>query len=111
MRTNGWELTDEQKQKFIPIIKEYVDKLESTDLDDTVDELELTFQGIGPYQLSKILEELGYEEDEDCPSDSNGWEMDFWLYYNHPGKKNYAERLVISGTGMTFELQLRTGVD
>ena len=110
-RINGWEVTEELREKFTPIIKEYIDKLEQTNLEDEPEQLELTFQGIGPYQLSKILEELGYEEDEDCPMDTNGWELDFWMYYNHPDKKNYAEKLVISGTGITFELKLGSGVN
>ena len=111
-KVNGWVLTDEQKEKFIPIIEKYIDTLDSTELDkDMPDELELTFQGIGPYQLGKLLEELGYTEDEDCDMETNGWQCDFWMYYTNSNKKNFAERLVISGTGITFELKLYSGVE
>lgn len=111
-KINGWKLTNELREKFIPIIEEYINKLEQTDLEENEpDKLELTHQGIGPYQLGELLQELGYQEDEDCPMDTNGWQCDFWMYYNHPDKKNYAEKLVISGTGITFELELGSGVE
>ena len=57
---NRWNLTNEQKEKFIPILKEYFDRLENmtdedvdkicaTSKDNSEFELDLTYESIGPY--------------------------------------------------------------
>lgn len=90
--TNRWTLTKEVRREFTPIIQKFIDdkSLSSLDLSDTK---------LNPYTLGEILEELGYEKTE---IDSNGWEMDFSIHYN---KEGHTE-LVLSGTGITFELKI-----
>lgn len=96
-KINHYILTPQIENEFKPIIEEYIKKIESSDTD--VEPLELTGKKINPSQLEELLEKLGYEQ---YNSDSNGWEMDFWIYFRKP---NYQD-LIISGTGITFELKL-----
>lgn len=110
---NKWQVTDEIKAKFIPMLKEYFGKVESLteEQSDNVQEgdlaLELTDVGINPYQLRVLLEEeFGYERTD---SDRNGWELDFWIYMRRTDGKTFpsgCQNMVISGCGMTFTLVL-----
>lgn len=54
------------------------------------------------YVIESILGDLGYEQSD---FDTNGWEMDFWIHYQHEDP-NYPP-LCISGTGITKEVYLR----
>lgn len=97
-----WNLTNEQREKFKPVILEYINKVNNADECESVEKLDLTFKGISSYQLQKLLEELGYKE---LDFDSNGWQFDFWIkMYNKDNTR--AGRLTISGCGMSFELKL-----
>lgn len=100
-----WNLTEEIKNKFKPIVEEYLNQLENEEItEEQWDGIDLTNKGINPIQLKELLEEeFGYEDD--C-FDSNGWEHDFWQYMNNDNRKNYAKKLCIGGCGMTFELNL-----
>lgn len=94
---NKYELTDEVKEKFIPIVQDYINKVEAEDFEGS--ELRLTDTELNPYTLWKLLEELGYEKTE---FDDNGWQMDFWIEFTKEG----FQTLTIAGTGITFELTL-----
>ena len=77
---NRWQLTDEIKEKFVPILKEYLNKMETMPeevFEEETYDLDLSDTGINPYQLWQLLEtEFGYEE---IDIDENGWEQDFWI--------------------------------
>lgn len=93
-----WEPTQEQKNKFVPMIKEFMKKVEKNP--DTKEYIDFYNQGISPYQLKAILEDdLGFIDTE---FNMNGWEMDFWISMLKNGRE-----YVISGTGMTFEMVFR----
>lgn len=109
---NRWKLADELREKFKPLLTEYLNKVENLTVEQiekmTNEELglELSDKGINPYQLQILLEELGYEENE---FDTNGWQMDFWINMKRKDGKHFeshCENLVIAGCGMTFELKL-----
>lgn len=114
---SGWVITEEEREKFLPIIKEYMDKLESL-TEEQIDELyeknredelvlDLSNTGINPYMLRKIMEEdFGYEY---MGSDQNGWEMDFWINLDRKEGRNFpsgCSSMVIEGCGMIFRLHL-----
>lgn len=102
-----YELTSSVKNKWCPIIKDFLYILDNWkpeyENDDTKKtELDLSGTEINPYTLKELLiNEFGYEEDDD-KFDTNGWQMDFWIYLN----KSSHVSLCITGTGITFELIL-----
>lgn len=107
---NRWQLTDEIRAKFIPILKEYLDRMETMPeetFEEEIYDLDLSDAGINPYQLWKLLEEeFGYEE---IDIDRNGWEQDFWIRMHRTDGKTFSNRskyLMISCCGMTFEIKL-----
>lgn len=98
MKENRWEPTQEQKDKFIPMLNEFIDKVKKDP--ETKDCIDFYNKGISPYQLKSILEdELGFE---DGGIDRNGWEMDFWITMSKDGVD-----YMIAGTGITFEMVFR----
>ena len=98
--TNRYNTTEEQKQKFIPIIQEFINRIESASEDEVYSiQLNLTDQGINPYQIWSLLNDLGYEDDY---VDHNGWELDFWIKFEKEGFKT----ITMTGTGITFEVLL-----
>lgn len=100
---NRWELNPKVKEVYLPIIKEHIDKIENynpKEEDPYEIELDLSDTPLNPYILWNILEEdLGYER---IRQDDNGWQLDFWVYFEKTGHSN----LVVRGCGMTFELIL-----
>lgn len=109
---NRWNLTDEIKAKFKPILQEYFDKVENLTIEQVEamsnEELglELSDTGINPSQLVDLLEEFGYKEND---RDDNGWELDFWIDMRRKDGKCFdstCENLVVRGCGMTFELKI-----
>lgn len=110
---NRWIVTDEIRDKFKPILKEYFDKVENLTVEQAEKMsnedlgIDLSDKGINPSQLVDLLEEFGYKEDD---RDDNGWELDFWIYMRrHDGEtlNSPCDKLVIIGCGMTFELKIR----
>lgn len=98
MKENRWEATQEQREKFIPILQEFINKALKTP--NTKECIDFYNQGVSPYQLKSILEDdLGFE---DSGFDSNGWEFDFWITMSKDGTN-----FMIAGTGMTFEMVFR----
>lgn len=109
---NRWNVTDEIREKFKPILAEYLNKVENLKAEqiDAMDNEELAIDfyntGINPHQLVTLLEELGYEEED---RDDNGWQLDFWINMRRTDDKTFdshCEHLVVNGCGITFELKL-----
>lgn len=98
MSENRWNPTQEQKDKFIPMIKEFMEKVKNNP--NTKECIDFSDKGISPSQLKNILEnELGFEE---ADFDTNGWQWDFWITTGKDGVD-----YMIAGTGMTFEMVFR----
>jgi hypothetical protein len=108
---NRWILSDEVKEKYKPIIQQWLNKMEKLTKDeiDKMDNkefcIELSDTELRPYTLLELMHELKYGEDE---FDDNGWELDFWINIVKKGKyyPSGCEKLCIHGCGMTFELNL-----
>lgn len=108
-----WHLTQERKDKFIPILTEYFTKLESlTDaeverLENKEMQLDLYDSGLSPYTLKCLLEEhFGYEK---ISQNNNGWEMDLWINLRRKDNKTFdstCEAMTIQSCGQTFTLIL-----
>ena len=108
---NRWLLTDDIREKIAPLVKQFLDKLDTLSEDemwDMADEydcvsIDLSDMRINPYQLRTLLEEdFGYTKHD---LDTNGWELDFWLRMTNP-EKTSKRKLLIQGCGMTAELRL-----
>jgi hypothetical protein len=98
--TNRWTLTEEVKQKYTPIVEEFINKLEPMDSEDSGAEcLELSDTELSPYTLVELLGHMGYKQTD---ADQNGWQMDYWLTVGKSGFKT----LCVSGTAITFGLRL-----
>lgn len=97
---SGYELAPDVKEKYMPVVKEFIDKLETYEGDPYEIFKDFSKTELNPYTLGILLTDLGYEEDG---FDQNGWEMDFWIIYKKPGFKT----LTLAGTGITFEMVLR----
>lgn len=98
MEENRWESTRNQKEKIIPTIKKFMEKVSKNP--KTEEYIDFYNQRISPSQLKDILEnELGFEE---VDFDTNGWQWDFWITM----RKNGVDYM-IAGTGMTFEMIFR----
>lgn len=98
MEKNILDPTNEQKEKFIPMIKEFMEKAKNDP--ETKEYIDFYNQGISPLQLKCILKnELGFEE---VDFDSNGWQWDFWITMRKDGIE-----YMIAGTGMTFDMVFR----
>lgn len=98
MGENRWNPTQEQKDKFIPMIKEFMEKMKENPNEKEC--IDFYNRGISPSQLKDILEnDLGFEE---VDFDTNGWQWDFWITMRKDGID-----YMIAGTGITFEMVFR----
>lgn len=98
MKENRWNATQEQKDKFIPMVKEFIEKAKNNP--DTKECIDFSDKGISPSQLKDIFEnDLGFEE---VDFDTNGWQWDFWITMRKDGVD-----YMIAGTGMSFEMVFR----
>ncbi|MFF2532504.1 hypothetical protein ACFVS2_26915 [Brevibacillus sp. NPDC058079] len=97
--TNRWALTDEVKQKFMPVIQEFISKLESMENTSELLEIDLSDTELNPYTLQKLLESMGYEETN---RGDNGWQLDYWIKM----RKSEFKPLLVKGKAITFELIL-----
>lgn len=94
------QVNDKLRKKFIPLIKDFIHKVENSSYEDIYDlQLNLTNKGITPQQLWKLMQELNYI---DSDYNTNGWQLDFWLSLKKDGYKTLSMR----GRGITFELFL-----
>ena len=113
---NRYYPTEEQKKKFIPMIEEYVNKVNKYTKENNIkrlqelenkEALDFYYKGISPSQLKEILYEIGFTDPDDGELiESNGYEWDYWIYLIKDNKK-----YVIAGTGMTFEMVFRIDLD
>ena len=94
----GWNVNTLTIRKWKPLLEAFATAEEKPR------NMELTNSELSAYQLMKVLENLGYHH---VDTDTNGWELDFWLTMVH-SQDNY-HTLVISGCGMTQALLLRWG--
>lgn len=108
-----YQLTNDVRERFTPIIRAYLDKMEDPTgdklcfLHDSEFYIDLTGTGISPYQLRMLLEEeFGYEF---VAQDQNGWQMDYWMYFRRKDGRKFpsgCESLVAGGCGISFTLTL-----
>lgn len=105
-----YKLAETTVDKHIPIILNFIDKLDSyteADIDNTDNSeftLELSDTELNPYTLKLLLETIGYREGE---LGSNGWQLDYWWKMeNENARSDLTRKLIIWGTGITFELKL-----
>ena len=99
--TNRWKISDSVKEKYTPLVVSFIDELEKLEADISTPILKKDFSDteLNPSTLGLILESLGYKN---VSHDDNGWELDFWITYEKQGYKP----IMITGCGMTFELEL-----
>ena len=106
-----FDLTEEVEAKYIQIIGKFFDEIASKTaeyLEDDAFVLPLSDTELNPYTLQKILErDFGYEVD--C-TDTNGWEMDFWINLLKDNVEDLTNSICIEGQGITFELNLKVYV-
>lgn len=92
-----YDLKPETKEKYLPIIQQFIKELEEYPGSSYDKKMNLSDTELNPYTLSVILKDLGYEV---LDLDRNGWEVDFWWYFRKPGCKS----VQITGTAMIFEM-------
>lgn len=107
---NRWQLSEDIKKKYKPIIQEFLTKMENLTYDEieNMDNeefcLKLSNTELRPYTLLELMREFGYGNEE---FKDNGWELDFWITISKNGSyPSTCEELCIHGCGMTFELNL-----
>ena len=108
---NKWNLSEDVRNEYKPIIERFLNKMETLSYDEfeELDSEEATIDfsdtRLSPYTLLELLREFGYE---DAEFDRNGWELDFWIYISREDMEfpSTCENLCIHGCGMTFELNL-----
>ena len=106
---NRWKLTEDVKNKYKPIISDFLNKIDNmTDeeieiSDNNIFSIELSDTELRPYTLQELMKEFGYDNSE---FDDNGWELDFWIKMNR-SRGELTDNICIDGCGMTFELNLK----
>lgn len=98
-KQNYYCLNKKIDEEWTPKIKKYIEEMAQHE----VDPLNLTGVGcLNPARVRDILtDKLGYNEDE-TKTDFNGWEWDYWFYFNH----DTLPPVRMTGTGLTFELYI-----
>lgn len=101
---NKYNLPDSMVEYYKKILEGFIAELKAAQAANETPEihsLDLREEGITPTQAINILEdEFGYEMTE---MNTNGWQLDFWITMFHQDLPN----ILVAGTGMTFELELR----
>lgn len=107
---NRYALNKSAEGKYLGLLSSFIDKLDNyteEDIDNKDNSeftLELSDTELNPYTLKSLLEMFGYEEGD---LDINGWQWDYWWEMeNENAKTDLTRKLVIWGTGITFELKL-----
>lgn len=110
---NRWELQPEIREKYLPILTEYFNRLERLSVDEVEHmeneefELDLFNSGLAPFTLKELLvDEFGYEEvnSSDC-----GWELNLTVDLIRTDGKTFestCEKMNILACGQTFSLTL-----
>lgn len=106
---NYYKIDDEHKTVIVQMVLETIKNISNfkvtEDSDKSRYDIGTNFTEVpfaNAYIIETILTDLGYKQDD---FDENGWEMDFWIHYQHKNP-NYPP-LCISGTGITKEIYLR----
>ena len=104
---NRWKITNEATALITGMTIGFIDRLKGVDIEQ-VSPYSITLElsdipGIGPYHIQKILEGLGYELKS---NDTNGWQGDYWYYFEHKETKEFPP-LCLSGTAVIHEMTLR----
>lgn len=100
VKLNRYKLTNEIKEKYLPIVDKFIDKVEASD--DLADEeytIDFSDTELNPYRLIEIMKELGYKEGN---LNENGWQWDFSVEFTKENSKS----ITVWGCGITFELNL-----
>lgn len=101
---NKYNLPDSLVEHYKKLFEDFIAQLKAAQAANERPEfqsLDLREEGITPAQAIALLEdEFGYEMFE---MDTNGWELDFWIRMLHPDLPN----IIVAGTGLTFESELR----
>lgn len=95
---NRWELTEERERQYKPIVEAFIKKAERGE----IDEVNLSDTHLNAYTLWKLLENLGYQDEDGV--DRNGWDLGYCIRLN----KENCRTLLVRGTGLIFELILST---
>ena len=91
-----YSLTEQEHGYWEILVEMYLEDM----LYGNTEEVDLSQKDINPYQLGRILESFGWEEDE---VNVEGYELDRWAYYCHP---DHRDLICIYSCGITFELKL-----
>ena len=109
-----YDIDKEVRNKYVTIIGKFFNEVDSKtteDIESMKDDsfvLPLSDTELNPYTLQKILElDFGFG---DSDMDTNGWEMDFWIYL-YRKTEGLTNKVCIQGTGITFELNLNISVE
>lgn len=108
---NYYSINEELKAMIAPMIFETIKNISDFKITEGFDkcryDIDTNFTKVpyaSAYVIENILTDLEYERND---FNTNGWEMDFWIHYQHKDP-NYPP-LYISGTGITKEVYLRGG--
>ena len=98
-----FDLTEEVEAKYIPIIGKFFDEIASKTteyLEDDAFVLPLSDTELNPYTLQKILKtDFRYKDDS---TDTNCWEIYFWIELFKYNVEDFTNSLCIEGQGTTF---------
>ena len=101
---NKYNLPDSLVEHYKKLFEDFIAQLKAAQAVNETPEihsLDLREEGITPVQAIALLEdEFGYEM---FGVDTNGWELDFWITMLHPNLPD----ILVAGTALTFELELR----
>ena len=101
---NRYNLPDSLVEHYKKLFEDFITQLkaaQATNERPEMQSLDLREEGITPAQAIALLEdEFGYEMTE---MNTNNWVLDFWIMMFHPDLPN----IIVAGTGLTFELELR----
>lgn len=108
---NRYELSKDVKEKYKPIVEEFLNKMKSLNnyeieyMNNEEFRLELSDTELRPYTLLELMREFGYGDEE---FEDNGWQLDFWINIEDKEESypSTCEVLCIHGCGITFELNL-----
>ena len=112
-----YDIDEKVRNKYVAIIGKFFNEVDSKTTKD-IESMEndsfvlpLSDTELNPYTPQTILElelDFGFKYD-DMDMDTNGREMDFWIYL-YRETEGLTHKVCIQGTGITFELNLKISV-
>lgn len=99
-----WHPEETHRAVFIPMFEKWIGEelipyLDDESIERNINALDLSDKDINPAIAVKLLEELGWTNND---IDRNGWQMDFWATMSHPN----GYELCVEGCGYTFNMAL-----